>query len=147
LSIFLWYGVYRPVPTLVAAARLSAVAAVLAAFDVVTGLIVNGYVDAGVREPWSRYLPSAPAVVVFAALSVALMHRAARAYITTFVACGIFLILTLFELVILVQIQATGATPAVGPSWYFPFQCGIALINAILYTMIIVLVRPSRKGG
>jgi hypothetical protein len=144
LSIFFWHVVSRPLPTLVAAARLSAAAAVLAALDVVTGLVVNGYVDAEVREPWSRYLPSAAAVIAFSALSVALMLRAAWARIVTFVACGIFSILTLLDLVILVDIQAVGATPAVRASWYFPFQCAIALLNVILYIMIIIiLARPT----
>jgi hypothetical protein len=148
LSIFLWYVVNRPLPTLVAAARLAAAAAVLAALDVVTGLIVNGYVDAEVREPWARYLPSAPAVIVFAALAVALMLRAAWARTITFLACGVFSILTLVNVAILVAIQAVGATPAVGPSWYFPLQYGIALLGVILYVVIvIILVRPSRNGG
>jgi hypothetical protein len=147
LSIFLWYVGNRPLPTLVAAARLAAAAAVLAALDVVTGLIVNGYVDAEVREPWSRYLPSAPAVIVFAVLTVALMLRAVWARTITFLACGIFSILTLLNVVVLMAAQAAGATPAVGGSWYFPFQCGIALLGVFLSVVIIMLVRPPRKGG
>ncbi len=148
MSIFLWYVVNRPLPTLVAAARLAAATAVLAALDVLTGLIVNSQVDAVVREPWSRYLPSVPAVIVFAALAVALVLRAAWARTVTFLICGVFSFLTLVNFVILMAIQTAGATPAVGPSWYFPFQCGLALLSAILYVVIIIiLMPPSRRGG
>jgi hypothetical protein len=144
VSVFLPRPVIRAGSTTVLAACRTAVVTVLAGLDVVTGIAVNSGMDAEVREPWSRYLISALAFVVCAALTVVLIVGARWAGAATVMACGALLALTLVELVIDMGMLAAGAAPGIDLAWHVPFRGTVAVLNLLLYvTIMVVLTWPT----